>query len=111
MLRRALFWLLPVLVLAFAHPAPSAAGVHGATIEQRADAYAPSLASIAFLPSDRSTGFNPWSDLDDDDRVVQAGPVTAWSPVTFSVPSRCTSDLPRSTYSISAAFPRGPPSA
>jgi hypothetical protein len=112
MLRRALLWLLPaVLVLTFALPASNAAGAYGTTIEQRAESFAASLAGIAFLPSDRTSGFSPWSDLDDDDRVVHAGAVASWAPVTFSVPLRATSDVPRGTYSISVAFPRGPPSA
>jgi hypothetical protein len=112
MLRRALLWLLPVLlVLAFAHPAPSATGLSGAVIERGADGSAASLASIAFLPNDRATGFSAWSDPDDDDRILQTGAVPAWAPVAGSVPFCRTSDIVRSARPTSAAFPRGPPSA
>jgi hypothetical protein len=113
MFRRALFWLLPaVLVLAFAHPAPSAVSVRETGIERSAAGGTASLANIAFLPGDRAIGFSAWADLDDDDdRLVLTVAILVFVPLAVPVFSCLTSDVLRRIYPTSAAFPRGPPSA
>jgi len=112
MLHRALFWLLPaVLVLTFALPAPSAFSVYGTAIECGAEGGPRSIARLGFLPDDGVAAFSAWSEPDDEDRVVLADmAIPVWPPVAIGLRSARTSDVLRCTYSTSAAFARGPPS-
>jgi len=114
MLRRAFPWVLPALLaLTFAVPTGSADGVHTIAIKRRADAGAVSIASTPLHHNDEAaSGWSQWTEeKDDPDRIAQASAITAWAPVTLSVPPCRASDVLRRTRPACTAFPRGPPSA
>lgn len=111
MVRRIFPWLLPaVLALASVVPMGGADAIQATTFERPADCDATSLAGAPIHQNDRSVNGIQWTD-DDDDRISLAGTTTAWVSIAFFILPRDAGDILCRAFAISAAFPRGPPSA
>jgi hypothetical protein len=115
MARRALLWLLPLLIaLAFIVPMSGADSMHATAFEQNAVGSAMSTASAPIPPDN---GLVAWvqqqnADDDDPDDVLDAGETSiAWYRVKISVPLCIESDVAPRAHLVRTAYPRGPPSA
>jgi len=116
MARRALLWLLPILIaLAFIVPMSGAGSVQATTLERGADHGAVTTATAPIPPDN---GLVAWvqqqnADDDDPDDITEGKGETsvAWYRVNIFVPLCIESDVPPRAHSVCTAFPRGPPSA
>jgi hypothetical protein len=113
MYRRIFPWLLPaVLALAFAVPVGDADATLATTFARPANCDAVPIASTPIHQNSQSVICGQWTDDDNnDDLISQASTTIAWVSIAFFILPYDACDILCHAFTISAAFPRGPPSA
>lgn len=112
MVRRVFFWLLPAcvaLAVALAAAIPGSAIARTTAIQQCAEGHATALLSAPLQASDAAM-FGQWGD-DDPDKILGADTIGVSAPLAASHHGRRIGAAVRCQRLLSAAFPRGPPSA